>query len=323
MRDDITIVVPYYNESKTIESTLEQVGNQTVPAKRALFVNSSSTDETSAIVDAWIKNNKHTYSTRFENLFENTSNPGSSKNIGVQHSDSEWIAFMDCGIEFDVDWLETQSRYVMDNDVDVVFGVVSLTGVNWVDRCAVAQTYGYKRNRPCVPSTLVKRTVFEKTGLFLVGRRSGYDMAWRLKLNKIGVKCAINDNAKITYHGENYAATVIQLFKKSILYARPALGLDGYPAPYYYLLFLGFILFVATQSYMAAIVIFSGYLLFRIFVTPVVKSNGFAFYQEYPVEAILGLGVVGFVIDLGKIVGYFFGIMDYLKNKLILKKDIK
>lgn len=316
MNDEITVVVPYYNETNSIKYTLNQIAKQTLPATRAIFVNSTSTDETSSIVDTWIKSNQHIYQTHFENIFRNTSNPGSSKNIGVQYSDSKWIAFMDCGLEFDLDWLETQFKFVKEYDLDVAMGVVFLTGINWVDRCAVAQTYGYKRNRPCVPSTLVKKSVFNKTGLFHIGRRSGYDMAWRLKLKKTGVKYAINDNVRVAYSGANYAATLTHLFKKSILYARPALGLEGYTTPYFYMLLFSLVLYTATKSYEAVTIIVSGYLLLRVLVSPVVKSNGISFYKEHPFEAMFGLGIAGFIIDLGKMVGYFLGITDYFKKRL-------
>lgn len=312
MNVDITVVVPYHNEIQTIELTLEQIGRQTLSAKHAIFVNSSSTDNTSDILDEWIKKNQHRFSTKFENIFENTNNPGSSKNVGVRRANTEWIAFMDCGQRFEVDWLEKQYRFVEENNVEVAFGVVYLSGVNWVDRCAVAQTYGYKRNRPCVPSTLVKKTVFDKTGLFLEGRRSGYDMAWRIKLKKINVKWGINESVKITYRGVNFASTITHLFKKSIMYARPALGLEGYPIPYYYIFFLILFLFSASQSYRVTALVFLVYLLSRVFVTPVVKSHSLIFYREHPFEALFGLGVVGVVIDVGKIIGYFLGIKDYL-----------
>ena len=319
MSSEITVVVPYYNESKNIETTLEQLSDQTLPAKRALFINSSSNDNTSEVIDEWIQKNKDYNVTEFENIFENTNNPGSSKNIGIKHSKTEWIAFMDCGLNFDPDWLKIQSSFVKKNEVDVSFGVVKLSGINWVDRCAVAQTYGYQRNRPCVPSTLVKRSVFERTGFFLVGRRSGYDMAWRLKLNRIGIKNEINNKVEVSYNGRNFSSTLLELFQKSILYARPALGLEGYTVPYYYLLFFFLTLFIASQSYVIGIIILLIYIFFRTFVTPVIKSNGIEFYKKHPVEALIGLGVTGIIIDFGKISGYVFGIFDYIKKKLKIK----
>ena len=68
MAPDITVIVPYYNERETIRYTLERVAAQTLPAARALFVNSSSTDDTPAIIDAWIAANQTKLATRFENI---------------------------------------------------------------------------------------------------------------------------------------------------------------------------------------------------------------------------------------------------------------
>ena len=56
---DISVVIPYYNESKTISATLHLIANQTFKPKEIIFVNSSSTDNTSEIIDSWMKNQKH------------------------------------------------------------------------------------------------------------------------------------------------------------------------------------------------------------------------------------------------------------------------
>ena len=313
MNADITVVVPYYNETRTIESTLEKIGKQTLSAKHAIFVNSSSTDNTSDILDKWIEKNQHRFTTKFKNIFENTSNPSSSKNVGIRYANTEWLAFMDCGQKFDIDWLEKQFNFAKENNVDVVFGVVYLSGVNWIDRCAVAQTYGYKRNRPCVPSTLVRKTIFDKTGLFLEGRRSGYDLAWRIKVKNSGVKYGINSNCKIIYRGANFSPSISQLLNKSILYARHSVGLDGYYVPYIHI-FLGLlfliILFVSPEW---AFILFLIYILVKTIVIPVIKSQNLLFYKEHIFEALLGSWIIGCIFDTGKLVGYFIGVRDYFK----------
>src|SRR5471030_54688 len=197
MNPDITVIIPYHNERATIEFTLERVGEQTLPAKTAIFFNSSSSDDTSVVIDRWIRGNQHGFTTRFLNLFEHTDNPASSKNAGIRHADTAWLAFMDCGQNFEKTWLEQQFRFAQDNSLDVVSGVVYAVGENWVDRCAVAQTYGYRRNRPCVPTTLASRSVFEKTGLFLEERRAGYDAAWMRRLRKLGIARGVNEAVRI------------------------------------------------------------------------------------------------------------------------------
>ncbi|MBI4191162.1 MAG: glycosyltransferase family 2 protein [Betaproteobacteria bacterium] len=316
MNPDITVIVPYHNEKENIEFTLERVGEQTLPATAAIFVNSSSTDDTFDVADNWIRNNQHRYATRFFNIFENTDNPASSKNAGIRRAGTEWVAFMDCGQNFERNWLEKQFHFSQANDVDVVSGVVYLIGKNWVDRCAIAQTYGYKRYRPCFPTTLARKTIFEKAGLLLEGRRAGYDVAWMIKLKKLGIKRGINEDVRIRYIGFNFSSSLAQLYKKSVLYAKPSVAIEGYSTPYFYvispLLFMG----ILAISVKAALAVFLFYFLTRTFFLPILKSRSIDFYKEHPLEAVLGLGVVGLIIDLGKSIGTWQGIHYYfLKSR--------
>jgi glycosyltransferase involved in cell wall biosynthesis len=311
MNPDITVIVPYHNEKENIEFALERVGEQTLPAKAAIFVYSSFTDDTSDVIDNWIQKNQHRFFTRFMNVFENTDNPASSLNAGIRLADTEWVAFMDCGQNFEKNWLEKQFQFSKENDADVVSGVVYLIGENWVDRCAVAQTYGYRRYRPCFPTTLVKKTIFEKTGLLPEGKRAGYDIAWLIKLKKLNINRSINEDVKITYIGFNFSSNLTQLYKKSILYARPSVAIDGYLIPYFYVICS--LLFVGTLaiSVKVALAIFLFYFLIRTFFLPILKSRSIVFYKEHPREALLGLGIVGLIIDLGKLIGIWQGIHYY------------
>ena len=314
MNAEITVIVPYYNEKRTIEYTLEQVGRQSLPAKYAFFINSSSTDETSDIVDMWIQKNQHRFVTQFRNLYENSHNPGSSKNVGIRHANTEWVAFMDCGQNFERDWLEKQFGFSLDNRINVVSGIVCLVGENWVDRCAVTQTYGYKRNRPCLPATLMKKNVFAKTGLFLEGRRAGYDAAWLIKLRRVGLERGINNEVKIQYIGVNFASTINSLFTKSALYAKSTVGLEDYSIPYLYILFPLLVLSAFVISGMAALVAVFCYFLTRSFFLPIIKSRSILYYKEHPFESLFGLGLVGLVIDLGKLKGTLQGILLHLRK---------
>ena len=311
MNSEITVIVPYHNEKESIEFILERVGEQLLPAATAIFVNSSSTDDTPAVIDRWILENQHRFSTRFLNLFEHTDNPASSKNVGIRHADTEWVAFMDCGQNFEKTWLEQQFRFAQHASLDVVSGVVYAVGENWVDRCAVAQTYGFRRNRPCVPTTLARRSVFEKTGLFLEGRRAGYDVAWIIRLKKLGIARGVNEAVRITYIGINYASSLTRLYRKSVMYAKPSVALEGYWLPYAYAIAPLLFAFTAAASVTAALAVFLLYLLARTFLAPIVKSRSIDFFKEHPLEALLGLGVVGLVIDLGKAVGSWQGIRRY------------
>lgn len=311
MNPDITVIVPYHNEKASIEFTLARVGEQTLPAQAAIFVNSSSTDDTFDVVADWIRNNQHKYATHFVNLFDHTDNPASSKNAGIRHADTEWIAFMDCGQIFSKTWLEQQFRYAQDRNLDVVSGVFCPAGENWVDRCAIAQTYGYKRNRPCVPTTLVKKTIFETTGLLLEGRRAHYDAAWVIKLRQLGIARGINEAVSIAYIGFNFAANLAGVYRKSIMYARPGVAIAGYWMPYVYVVLPLLFAIAIVVSPKIALFAFLLYFLARTLAIPLLKSRSLGLYKEHPLEALLGLGVVGLVMDLGKTVGTWQGVRDF------------
>lgn len=314
MNPDITIVIPYHNEQATIEYTLERVGNQTLPAREAIFVNSSSTDNSFETVSLWIQKNQHRYTTKFRNIFEGTDNPASSKNAGIRNCNTEWVAFMDCGQNFDPDWLEKQYNYISKHKVDLVSGVVYLVGENWIDRCSAAQTYGYKRYRPCVPTSLVKKSVFERTGLFLEKRRAGYDAAWPLVLKRLGIKRGINPEVKIKYKGFNFSGDLKHLFKKSILYAKPTVAIKGYYTPYLYPLFALLLLLMLFVSYELFLKALGLYIFARMFIIPIYKSRNVKLYLDHPLES-LALPLIGFVIDTGKLIGIIQGLNFYFINK--------
>ncbi len=311
MTPEITVIVPYYNERETIRYTLERVAGQTLPATCALFVNSSSTDDTSAIIDAWIAENQPPLATRCENVFAGTDTPASSKNAGVRRAATEWVAFMDCGQNFQHDWLEKQFAYAQTHNLDIVSGVVYPTGRNWVDRCAVAQTYGYRRNRPCLPTTLIRRSIFERSGLLAEGRRAGYDAAWLLQLKKLGIPRGINADVVIEYIGTNFSSNLPQLFRKSILYAKPSVALPGYHVPYLYAAAsLLFLVLLVTAPVLAS-ALFAAYFLARTFVIPLLKARSTAFFSENLVAALFGGGIVGLVMDCGRLIGTWQGIYCY------------
>jgi glycosyltransferase involved in cell wall biosynthesis len=306
---DVSVIFPYHNENETIFTTLDLISRQTKMPKEVIFINSASTDETSKTIDNWIKSHQEGYLTKFINLFEGTNTPGSSNNIGIRNSKCSWIAFMDCGLLFDLNWLESQLLYVQENNVEVVFGYVYLVGIGSIDQAAVAQTFGHKRLRPVVPSTLVKKTLFNKTGLFLENRRAGFDIDWMAKLKYSNIKTGFNKNVVITYNGINYGNTLTFIFIKSYKYAIASVGLKYYKIPYYYLLLFLFT-FTLLFSPPILIIIFLLYLICRGYLIPMIKSNGFSMFRTNPL-LIFWLPVLAITIDSGRIIGTIKGFIKY------------
>ena len=308
---DISVIFPYYNEARTIRTTLELISAQTLMPREVLFVNSSSTDDSPGIIDAWIRDNQARFKTEFHNVFAGTDTPSSSKNAGIRRAASAWIAFMDCGQNFEKDWLEKQWAYVQAHPgAELVSGGCISTGAGLIDMSAVAQIYGYKRFLPTVPTTLVKKSVFDKTGLFLENRRAGYDLAWALRIKKLGIQRGINESVAIRYIGVNYGNSLLSIFKKAFTYAAPTVAMPCYYTPYYYLAallaFLGCVAFRPASFWY----FLSTYIIFRGYVVPIMKSGNLSLFKERKL-ALATLPLLGAVIDSGRTLGIFKGLWLY------------
>ena len=308
---EITVVFPYYNENETILTTLDLISKQTKMPAEVIFVNSSSTDRTSETIDGWIKENQNRFETKFRNLFEGTNTPGSSKNVGIRNARSTWVAFMDCGLLFPTDWLGKQWDFIQKNGVEVVSGVCYLEGEGIMDTAAVAQTYGFRRKRPCLPSSVVKKSIFERTGLFLENRRAGYDVTWPLLLRRMKIQRGINSDVVVKYNGVNFGNSLTGIFRKSIIYAIPLVNLRYYRVPYYYLLFITVFILVSVFSLYFSLFLIGVYLLLRGYIIPINKSAGIRVFIEKPLIIIL-LPLLGIVIDTGKLIGFLIGCKKYL-----------
>jgi glycosyltransferase involved in cell wall biosynthesis len=229
---DITVIIPYHNEEQTLDKTVTIISQQTNLPKEVIFVNSSSTDGGSAFLNKWIEQHQGENGVHYRNIFEYTDTPSSSKNVGIRLAKTKRVAFMDCGLLFSKNLLESQICYINNSGLDIVSGVCDFIGASVFDNCCLAHTYGYQRKRVVVPSTLVRKSIFKQTGLFLENRRAGYDYAWKIYLKKAALLRGVNLDAVIRYNGVNFADSFISLFKKMILYSKSSTAIRHYYMPY-------------------------------------------------------------------------------------------
>ena len=94
----ISIVIPTYNRSAIICRAIDSVLRQTRPADEIIVVDDRSTDNTLDLLKA-------KYSKQIT-IIESAENSGVSaaRNIGIKHSNGDWIALLDS----DDEWLDTK-----------------------------------------------------------------------------------------------------------------------------------------------------------------------------------------------------------------------
>lgn len=311
----ISLIFNYYNEAGNLHRVLDTAAQQTLPPREVLLVDSGSTDNSSDVISNWIRENGSRYSIVFRNLCEGTTVPSSSRNVGIRNAACGILAFMDCGQVFEKDWLEKQVEFLRSSGLDVVSGVCFFEGKSLLDKSAIAQTYGYRQIRPCLPSSVIRKSVFESVGLFKEGKRAGYDVDWMNRLASKGIERGVNKEVVMHYRGVNFGDSLTKIFVKSVKYSIPTVGIYKYHYPYYYLLLalaLSAVL-VIFRTKAALFLVF--YLIVRGYIIPVFKSGNTGLVREEPLS-LLTLPLVGIVIDVGKLIGYIKGTATLLKQAM-------
>lgn len=311
----ITVVVPYYNEQESLRYLLDQLAAQTLAPREVILVNSSSTDGSSALIDEWISS--HVTETVFRNLNASTTTPGGSKTAGVNVATGELLAFMDCDLTFPTEWLQRQAEVLASTGADWVSGVCRTRGTTIIDRAAIAHTYGYMNTRPVIPSSLVRRSVFERIGMFK-DLRAGYDVEWARASSRAGLRREINHHVVVEYRGVNFAKDLRSVFLKSIRYARPSVGRDDTVVPYVYVLGALGALLIAALAPLLLIVGAGLYVIGRLAIAWR-KSSAVTTFLASPTR-VLALIVVGAVMDFGKLCGFVSGIfIRYVRRRTLVR----
>ncbi len=88
----ISVALPTFNSSKTIEQTLESVKEQTFHEWECIVVDDGSTDNTPDIARSWTAKDGRF---KFIQRKQQPKGPSSCRNIGWQHGQGEYVIFLD------------------------------------------------------------------------------------------------------------------------------------------------------------------------------------------------------------------------------------
>ena len=112
----ISIIIPCYNELKTVEKLINRVFNQTSLDKEIIVIDDGSTDGTSLILDK-IKD-------KIDILIINEKNfgKGYSLNKGIEKSNGDIVLIQDADLEYDPSDYDKLIKPIISGEADVVYG---------------------------------------------------------------------------------------------------------------------------------------------------------------------------------------------------------
>lgn len=112
----VSIIVPLYNKSKYISSTLASIKKQKFRDFEVIIVNDGSTDNSLEIVRENIEGDA-----RFLLVDIQNSGVSNARNTGMKYAKGEWIQFLDGDDLIDEKYLESVIELVEGKDIDIVF----------------------------------------------------------------------------------------------------------------------------------------------------------------------------------------------------------
>lgn len=188
----VSVIIPCYKSSETIERAVESIVNQTVHPSEIIIVDDFSEDKKTYNT---LKNIKNRYN--FVNLIflkENVG-PGSARNRGWEIATSNYIAFLDSDDAWHPKKLEIQYNFMESNNEIGLSGHKSMVfnGFhNIIDEDKNTKIVSFRKIDFLIKNRIATRTVMLKANLpyrFLENKRASEDfLLWsEMYLNRINI----------------------------------------------------------------------------------------------------------------------------------------
>lgn len=151
-----SVIIPSFNSSKTLRRSLTSVANQSYKPSEVIIVDDNSSDYQNSIrvIDDF-KSNLNI------KIFRNEINRGAafSRNVGIEHAQSKYIAFIDSDDTWDADRLESAKNIIdeLPHQKFIIYGRFEI-----VSQGKISNLYPH---RPIRNSELVSEYVFAASQL--------------------------------------------------------------------------------------------------------------------------------------------------------------
>lgn len=201
----ISVIIPCFNCEQWIIKCIDSITNQDYEGEiEIICVDDCSQDNTIRVIESYAKEGQAKIV-----LLKNTQNmgPGKSRNIGIEHSTGEWIAFCDSDDWYDDDYislmilnaLENESDIVMCNYKKILESNDSIIKVDYLKD--ISENYTNEECIVCSKASLcllvIKKELFEK--IKIPDLRNGEDIAVVPVLESRANKITFVRNAPYNY----------------------------------------------------------------------------------------------------------------------------
>jgi glycosyltransferase involved in cell wall biosynthesis len=119
----LSIIIPVYNEEKTVHLILDKIKNVTLNnniAKEIIIVNDCSTDNTKQVLEVYATKNPE-LSINFHHQVKNQGK-GAAIHLGISKASGEYLIIQDADLEYDPNEYNDLLKPILNGFADVVYG---------------------------------------------------------------------------------------------------------------------------------------------------------------------------------------------------------
>jgi GT2 family glycosyltransferase len=234
----VSVIVPFKNSASTFPLCLEALADQAYESAEFIFVENNSTDESSAVLNKFLKNHKE-FNAR--HIVETKNGASSARNRGAREAAGEWLVFTDSDCVPDRRWLsDLMSEPIDDKTGGLAGSVNAMPTDNIIGKFLGLYTLPANRERKVfkkyeivhggfpTADLAVKKEVFDKIGGFdesILIYGEDHDLCDRLY--KAGYEIIALTNSKIFHiHREDLPGMIKQAYGFGEAHAKTLYGMD-------------------------------------------------------------------------------------------------
>ncbi len=195
----VSIIIPVFNGERFLPEAVQSVLDQRYSPVEIIIVDDGSTDGTASVARSFPETVRY--------LHQTNQGPAAARNRGIEYAQGSLLAFADADDLWPADKLALQLPFLIkDPAIEIVMGRIQQV---LLSRTVAGQTQTEEFGEPAfsvnLGSAVIRKSVFERVGLFDETMRYSEDVDWFMRVREAGAAIVTIDPVTLFYrqHQEN------------------------------------------------------------------------------------------------------------------------